>query len=272
MKKIYFKMSLAIFVIGLFANNLFAQGAFVNFHAGYGFQMSSQNISYFSFYNQTTGNNSITNEQINVSFGKGINFGGAFGYMFNKNVGAELGVSYLIGGKTKARDISPNSITDYTLTSNMFRINPSLIIASGFEKLNPYAKFGLVVGFGSVKYGYTDNNDGDIEVRKRTLNGGAAIGLTSALGLMYDLSSKLSLFGELNMVNLSYAPTKGEYTEATYNGIDELPGMTTRERSSDFLNKYTYTNPPLDSQPKQELKEKLPFGSLGLNIGLCFKF
>jgi hypothetical protein len=154
----------------------------------------------------------------------------------------------------------------------MFRINPSLIITPGFDKLNPYAKLGMIIGIGSVKYEYTDNDNGEIEIRKRTLNGGAAFGLSSALGLKYDLSEKLSLFGELNMVNLSYAPTKGEYTEATFNGIDELPGMTTRERNSVFLNKYTYVDPPLDSQPRQELKEKLPFGSVGINVGISFKF
>lgn len=272
MKKNYLKMSLSVIAIGLFANNISAQGPYVSINAGYGFQTSTQNISYFNFYNQTSGGGSTTNEQINVSFGKGINAGAAIGYMFNKNIGTELGVSYLIGGKSTARDISSNRITDYTLSSNMFRITPSLLFASGFDMINPYVKFGMIVGFGSIKYEYTDNNDGDIEFRKRTLNGGAAIGLTSALGLKFHLNDKFSLFGEINVVNLSYAPTKGEYTAATYNGIDELPGMTTRERNSEFLDKYTYSNPQQDSQPRQELKEKMPFGSVGLNIGLCYNF
>jgi hypothetical protein len=256
----------------LFANNLFAQGAYVNINVGYGFKMSSQNIDYYSFYNQTNGGNLTTNEQINVSFGKGFNVGGTIGYMLSKNIGGELGVSYLVGGVFKAKDISSNHVTDYSLTSNMFRINPSIILAGGYNLINPYAKFGMIIGLGSVKYEYTDNNDGDIKVRNNKLSGGAAVGLTSAIGLMISMTEKFSIFGELNMVNLSYSPTKGELTVATHNGIDELPGMTTRQKETEYLDKYTYSNPPLDSQPRQELTEKLPFGSIGLSIGMCYKF
>jgi hypothetical protein len=274
MKNNYFQMFLMLIVISLFANNLFAQGAYVNINAGYGLNMSSQNLYYFDFYNTTSGSNSSTSEQVNVSLGKGLNLGGAFGYMFNKNIGAELGISYLLGGKSKAKDTYTGGTTDYTLSSKMFRIIPSLVIASGFEKINPYAKFGLVIGSGSIMYEYKDNDDGDIFVMKMKLNGGMALGLSSGVGAMFNLSDKMSFYGELNMVNLSYAPTKGEVTEATYNGADELPDMTTSEKEIEFVDSYTYSssNPPADSQPSKELKQKLPFGSFGVNIGLRINF
>lgn len=267
-------MFLMVIVISCFANNLFAQGAYVNVNAGYGLNMSSQNLYYFDFYNTTSGSNSSTSEQVNVSLGKGLNLGGALGYMFNKNIGAELGISYLLGGKSKAKDTYTWGTDDYTLSSKMLRINPSLVIASGFEKINPYAKFGLVIGFGSIMYEYKDNDDGDIEVMKMKLNGGMALGLSSGVGAMINLSDKMSFYGELNMINLSYAPTKGEITEATYNGADELPDMTTSEKEIEFVDSYTrnYNNPPADSQPSQELKQKLPFGSFGVNVGLRIHF
>jgi hypothetical protein len=254
----------------LFANNLFAQGAYVNINAGYGLSMSSQNLYFFDFYNSTSGSNSYTEEQVNVSLGKGLNVGGAFGYMFNKNIGAELGISYLLGGKSKAKDTYIGGTTDYTLSSKMLRINPTLVIASGFEKINPYAKFGLVLGSGSIMYEYNDNEDGDIYVMKMKLNGGIAFGLSSGIGATFDLNDKMSFFGELNMVNLSYAPTKGKVTEATYNGVDGLPDMTTSDKEIEFVDSYTHNddNPPADSQPRKALKQKLPFGSFGVNIGL----
>ena len=115
MKSNYFKMLFLIFVISLTTNNLFAQGAYVNANFGYGFMMSSQNINYFSFYNFSAGNNSATLEQINVSLGKGVNAGATFGYMFNNHVGAELGISYLFGAKSKAMDTYPSGTTDYEI-------------------------------------------------------------------------------------------------------------------------------------------------------------
>ena len=259
-----------VFVISLFAKNLFAQGAYVHVNAGFGLEMSSQNISYFDFYNNTRGTTTNTNEQVNLSFGKGLNVGGALGYMFNNNIGAELGVSYLIGGKSKAKDIYTGGTTDYTLSSKMLRINPSLVIASGFDKINPYAKFGFVIGSGSVIYDYIDNDNGDIEVRKEKLNGGLAFGLNAGVGALFNLSENMSFFGEINMVNLSYAPTKKEVKKATFNGANELPGMTTRERETVFVSSYNTGDPRLDSQPKTELKQKFPFGSFGVNIGLKF--
>jgi hypothetical protein len=267
-------MFLLVFVISLFANNLFAQGAYVNIDAGYGLNMSSQNLSYIDFYNYTNLNNSITNEQVNVSLGKGLNLGGAFGYMFNKNIGAELGISYLLGGKSKAKDTYTSRTTDYTISSKMLRIIPSLVIASGIEKINPYMKFGLLIGTGSINFEYNDNDNGDIYLEKRKINGGIALGLSSALGVMVNLSDKMSFYGEFNMVNLSYAPTKSVITEATYNGTDELPSMTTRQKEIEFVDSYTVnqSNPPSDSQPNKELKQKAPFGSFGVNIGLRINF
>lgn len=154
----------------------------------------------------------------------------------------------------------------------MLRINPSIVIAAGFKKINPYAKFGLVIGSGSIMYEYNDNNNGNLTVRKAKLNGGIALGLSSGIGVLFTLNDKMSFFSELNMVNLSYAPTKGKLTVATDNGADELPGMTTRERETVYVNSYTESssNPP--SEPRKELKQKMPFGSLGLNFGLKINF
>ncbi len=272
MKKINLLNLIIVFAISLFANNLFAQGAYVNINAGYGLKMSSQNIP--GFYNSTEGSNTDTYEQVNVSLGKGLNAGGTFGYMFNKNIGAELGISYLLGGKSKAKEVYFGGKTDYTVSAKMLRINPSIVIASGLDRINPYAKFGLVIGSGSVMYEENDNDAGDIEIREMKLNGGLAFGLNAGVGALFTLSDKMSFFGEINMVNMSYAPTKGKLTKATDNGVDKLPGMTTRQKETEFVDSYTEssTNPPVDSQPRKELKQKLPFGSFGINFGLRIGF
>lgn len=268
MRKLNIKTGLMVVVISLLATNLFAQGPYINLNIGSGIGTSSQNLSWF--YNETRQNNFTTREQVNVSFGKGINIGGAFGYMFNENIGLEMGISYLFGGKTVSKDIYNNGTTDYTISSNMLRFNPSLVIAAGFKNINPYAKFGFLIGTGSIIYDYNDNDNGDVYFEKTKYSEGLAFGLTSGVGILFGINDKLSFFGEINMTNLSYAPNRGEIIESSNNGVDQLPFMTTKEKQTDFVDSYTTEqgNPSPDSQPNKQLIEKYPFSSIGLNIGL----
>jgi hypothetical protein len=269
MKKL--NLFLLVFVISLFTGSLFAQGAYVNINAGYGFSTSSSNLYFFDFYNSSGSSGTYTEEQVCVSLGKGFNFGGTFGYMFNKNVGAELGINYLLGGKSEAKDEwSGGGNATYNLSSKMLRFSPSIIIAAGFEGVNPYARFGAIIGTGKVVYEYDETDDGDNMKMSMDLNGGIALGLNAAIGANFSISDNMSLFGEINMVNMSYAPKKGEITEATYNGTDLLPDMTTRDKEIEFVDSYTYSydNPPAESEPEKELKQYLPFGSIGISFGL----
>jgi opacity protein-like surface antigen len=274
MKKIEFIKVFMLIALSSCANNLFSQGAYVNINAGYGHNLSSQNLSYFDLFNQTRVSGLSTYEQLNVSLGKGINAGAAIGYMFNKNLGAELGLSYLMGGKTKATHTYTGGVTNFTLSAKMFRINPTLVIASGLEQINPYLKFGLLIGSGSVLYEYNDNDAGDVELIDRKLSGGLAFGFTAGAGVSYSLNEKMLLFGEIAMVNMSSSPKDGEIIKATFNGADELAGMTTREKKTLFVDSYTYNsvNPPAESLPREELKQKIPFGSIGINFGFRFGF
>ena len=109
-------------IICLFAGKVFAQRIYINLNAGAATQMSSENISGFNNYTKTT--NSITTQQIDVSLGQGINFGGAFGYMINKNLGVELGLSYLLGDKFNALNKQSGTTESLSYSSSMFRFNP----------------------------------------------------------------------------------------------------------------------------------------------------
>ena len=274
MKKIRLLSLSMVFMISLFTSHLNGQSAFVNLNIGYAGKLSSSNLEYFQFYNYTTDNNSSTYEQVKVSLGKGFNIGGTFGYMFNENIGADLGLTFLIGGKSKAKDEYVGGTTDYTLSAKMVRINPSLIIASGLKGINPYAKFGLIIGSGSIEFLFEDH-DGGAELNVRTkLNGGLAVGFTAGVGILYELADNMSFFGEISMINMSYSPTKGEIIEASYNGRDVLSDLTTNDKEVEFVNSYTinYLNPPPDSEPDKDLKQQMPFSSLGINLGIRVSF
>lgn len=270
MKNDFFKKLTLVFAICFFTSSLFAQGAYVNINAGYGLGMGS-----FSSSNRTQTTTSTTYENVKISFGKGLDLGASFGYMFNKNIGAELGLSYLIGSKTTITDKSTNGTTEDNYSAKMFRINPSLIIAAGFDKINPYAKLGLIVGSGSLMIETNDiSTNGDKDLSETKFNGGFAIGLNAGVGVLYSLSEKMSLFGEINMVSLSYAPTKSEMTKGTFNGVDYLSQLDVRDKQTEYTDSYTRNNStPIDvTKPSQDTKQNMPFGSVGLKIGLRINF
>lgn len=272
MKKILFKLLFIVLVLNFFPKTTIAQDLFFKFNAGYGLAMNAQNLGYFDFFNSTDGTNSYSEEQVKVSLSKGLNFGGAIGVMFNENIGAELGLSYLLGGVSNAKQTYIGGETDLSISSNMLRIKPSIIISANEENLTPYAKFGLIIGSGSILYEYNDNDGGDITLINIKLDGGLALGLTSAVGAKFNLSDQLSIFCELNAISLSHAPSKGLMTEASFNGIDMLPNLTTSEKEIEFVDTYTinWNSPPADSQPSKELKQMMPFSSFGINIGVKF--
>jgi hypothetical protein len=107
-----------------------------------------------------------------------------------KILGPRLGVSYLIGSKYEAKDEYVGGVRDLTLSAKMLRIKPTLVIASGFEKFNPYAKFGVVIGSGSILYEISNNDQGDLYEAEIKFNGGTALGLTSGVGAMYTLNKR----------------------------------------------------------------------------------
>ena len=289
MKNNYLATLVAFISICLFTNNTFAQGGYVSFNAGYAFPSGAQTLTNYTEYKVDDGLNYTidrdTYEQVAFSLGKGVNLGATVGYMFNEHIGAELGLSYLIGGETassySSSEISPfysETVSIETLTSSkMLRIIPSLVLSAGGEKIKPYVKFGLVFGKGSVteETSYQDNSNGfsvsNSEIVK--LSGGTALGLSSALGANISLSDNMCFFGELQMINMSYAPKTGELIESKVNGVNVLPTLTTAEIQTDFVDSYTSDNNNYTPYlPSQELKQRLPFGSFGINVGLKISF
>ena len=282
-------------VVLLMFINLFSIAAYSQFYinVGGGYNLGIANQTLLNIANQTllinyeSTDNIQKIENVKTSLGKGLNFGLNIGYMFNGNIGIDLQCSYLLGDENAGESKSnytffSTNYYDYekiSVKNQIIRINPSLIIASGFDKLDPYARFGVILGFGSVTYTnlneeYENNILENKVIEKWKFNGGMAFGLSSALGLMYHISDLISVYGELDLVSMSYAPTNGVMTEYTVNGADKLPDLTTDAKEIEFLDEitYDYDNPPSTAEPSKELKFYFPYSSIGLNIGVRFSF
>ncbi|WP_395046810.1 outer membrane beta-barrel protein [Flavobacterium sp.] len=283
------KLILGLTVItALFAQNANAQesmtstgskGLYFKTNVGYNFAASNSQLSYYEtplaiaptpFWNvtETSGDDRI--EVVDVNLGKGLNFGATIGYMFNDRFGAELEVDYLMGSKTEAKqtELSGDYATQ-SLHSRMLQIKPTFVLSGGYATINPYAKFGAIIGSGKIIEEYNSVNGSDIYNAEVEAKGGIAFGFHAGLGMSFGLTPKLSLFGELNMNNLSYAPKDGKMTKYIHNGVDELATLDINERE------YEYTeNPTLSSsdpnQPLKAPKTSYNYNTLGINIGLKY--
>ena len=258
------------------------KGLFFSINGGYNFSSASQNLGSNSTFTTSSIATTSSTELVSGSFGKGLNFGGAIGYMFNKNIGAELGINYLIGGETKNSDItnSPNNITndETKYSSKMLQFRPTIILTAGMDKINPYAKFGMLIGSGS--FNISDNstesstfgNTTTTETKEKAYkyDGDLAVGFQSALGLSYNVNEKIAIFGELNLVNLSYAPSKRSLTTDTKNGVDKLPTRSIKETQTEYVDSYNTSEAIPATSSNKDLKRYFAFSSFGINFGLKY--
>ena len=278
-----------LFLVGMFSNNSFAQkGAYAIVNLGYNFSLGSQNIGTNTTNKTSNFHSGNTAESVSGSFGKGTSFGFALGYMFSDNIGIELSVTQLIGSTYELTQESTYSISQnsfYTmittrLSGNMLQFNPSVVVSTGKpEGLSPYAKFGIVIGLGTlVLQGESQTTGNTITSSNETIeaiyDGGLAIGFSSAIGTNYSFNKNISLFGELNMINISYSATKRKTTKYVVDGVDTIDDLTIYQKESEFVNDVETNSTDIqdDSKPRQYLKTPYSFGSLGVKIGLRYAF
>lgn len=111
-----------------------------------------------------------------------------------------------------------------------------------------------------------DSEDGN---SREKLYGGFGFGLSATFGATFISNESSSFFAEVYLINMTYAPLKGELIEYNVNGIDQLDGMSLREKETEFVKNYSYdsTVEPSEHTPQKQLKMNMPFSSVGINIG-----
>ena len=299
---------------GLLLNSATAQeGAYLNVYGAYALPAASTNDlvssgvfdvdtfavqteGEYEWFNQTAtytenadgdGQFNVNSSVEKVNLGKGLNFGVAFGYMFNDNIGAELGLGYFLGGKGTFTqeykdevDATQNSILTGEISANQMRINPSLVVSTDFHDFVPYAKFGVVVGFGTKiteTYSFEDLASDYNTVQTFESKGGIAIGVNATLGFLYQLNKKTGIFLELTSTAMSYAPKERVLTEYTVDGKNELNDLiylqtskTEYVKEMDQIFNATTVDDPTQSTLAAQIK--YPMSSFGVNLGVRFSF
>lgn len=247
--------TIAVFCMVLAANVAVAQDFYFGVNGGYGLGAGTQTLG----TNIAPSGTATSHEGVYGSLGEGLKFGVSGGYLFSNHFGAELGLSYWLGKKIESTYKDLTSSTTSGLTGSGFVAVPSLVFLSNLKPINPYGRFGLVLGILKMKQEVSNRDAGDIAEYTIEETGGLSIGFAGALGVIVPTGGAVDFFAEAALYSVTYSPDKQELTAYAINGQDRLSTVT--NRTHDYRDSY------LSSEQNVGLAVRRPFSSIGFSVG-----
>ena len=239
----------------------------------------STSSSFDLLYDYKTDGNDKTIGVHPVGFGNGFNGSVAFGYWFSKYAGVELSVNEFLGlpitGDSVVHLMGATKATA-SVAGTLLSVVPSIVISAGLEKINPYARFGLLVGvLPGITSQYKDENSTTNPPANKTITnqyyGGVSLGYVAAGGVTFNISKLLNIFVELQFSHSTWSPDHSKVVTYEINGEDKLPTLLPYQKDVDFVaEKYIIGTIDM-SQPRQELRKTIPFSTAAVNFGVTFK-
>jgi len=215
-----------------------------------------------------------------VDLGSGFTGSAAFGFMPSKYVGFEIAITDFIGFPDFGDSIVKmpgGTSTNAIIKANVLSVVPSVVITAGLDKVNPYARFGVVIGVLPVMRNFFEADQPSVNPPKtikaiQEYTGGVALGFSAAGGVNFKINKLISLYAEINYIGMSFAPTKSELVKYTIDGIDQLPTINTKERETQYVTKLNLDEQIPNTSPDKKLKKNYPLNSVGASFGVMFKF
>lgn len=214
-----------------------------------------------------------------LSLGAGLLGGAGLGYYFTDNLAVELGINYHLGRNFKSEHTENFTKIETEYRGRGLQLTPCVVITTGRENsIAPYARIGMLVGLlNQVKEVYKTSFvmpiDDPIapggEEEHTRYYGGIGLGAVAALGLDYMISNNLVIFSELQFTSFAYSPGKGELKVSKVGGVDRLPTMEDWEKSWEYTNNINDVKP---GENNKRIRDKFPFGAIGINFGVKFGF
>lgn len=183
-------------------------------------------------------------------------------YNFTENFYGRFGLLTKIGGKT---EVKVNAVTNIEGADKSILLGLNNPIA---QKVGSTLPDGVVLQKGSqIEVSYTEDFKGKMP-----------FGTIAALGYKYNLTDKLSLFGEIEYMNIAVKrdystrkDIKAEITLVTPAGTNK---STLDNNTLRLPEKITYVDelPADNTDASKQLTEKASYSSLGLNVGITYSF
>jgi hypothetical protein len=235
-----------------------AQGLYVTAGVGYSFGAGTQSVG----TSYTSGGPSESREGNYGSYGEGFKFGASGGYMFSRNLGAELGLSYWLGQAFELTDTQQSYVSHDKKSGAGFVGAPSIVLSLNLDPVNPYARFGLVIGVLKMteELRYQMSNETDEVTNEET--GNLAFGYAGALGIVVPAGGGVGFFAEAVIHSVTYSPYQREMTRYVVNGVDRLPSV--QNKVMEFRESYNSD----EAHVVQAVRR--PFSSIGIVLGARF--
>jgi len=270
-----------------------------------------------STYNPATGASTVTSDKVLTgSYGAGARGGITFGWFLSKYVSVEAAFNYYHSKKNlMTRQLTTMQGSGQVAGSieshgyaNALDFAPSVVISPGYEKINPYVRFGLVVPYWGRLHIETDAqtstpvSTGVVAQttihREEEVHPNITLGFQGALGVSVPVCPRLDVFVEAEYRNVPAKSKKKEVTAynektnvvnlATNQVIStqarSLNDLSTAERNTDYVTtidqnsntptgksgaKTMYKN---DDMPANDFKSYINIGGLGANAGVRWRF
>lgn len=261
----------------------------------------------------------LSRKVLTGSYGEGVRGGLSFGYNINKFMAVEGTFNFFHSKKNlMTRNLTTLAGAGKTLVDvqshghvNAVDFAPSLVLNPGFDKINPYVRFGVVVPLWGRLYINTDVSQQSSPAgippgtavltsihREEEIKPNPTVGFQGALGVSFFLSSRFDVFVEAEYRNVpvrskekeitAYTETNNLINASTGASVRELPGrnlgdlsvaekntkyVTTLDKNSNTeINRIgSKTYYRNDNEPANDLKSYINIGGLGVNAGLKFK-
>jgi hypothetical protein len=241
-----------------------SQGAYFTGSVGYGLSAGTQYLGTNSTSTVVGGTSVTTYEGVYGSYGEGLKFAASAGYMFSKQLGAEVGVTYWLGKSFDVTSTSTTSSTTDKWSGKGLIVTPSVVVSAGMERVNPYARLGLVLGFMKVVDEYSSGStSGTTTERTYEETGALAFGYAANVGLLIPAANALDFFAEFGLNSVTYSPSQRELTKYTSNNVNLLPTVIIKK--TDYQDDYT----SLDQNISRAARR--PFSSIGIAVGARIK-
>ncbi|MDR3681515.1 MAG: outer membrane beta-barrel protein [Flavipsychrobacter sp.] len=281
MKKYLFIAGFSLLALGAHAQQFFVKGGL-----GYSAPQAGQSIDGTgtpyngSATNNATGGGITYNYKSGASFSAGFSgtFGG--GYMFNDHVGLELDVTaglaphhYTGNVNNQVIDSVTYNISIEQYAKTFWLLAPQIVVQTGGTLWNLYGRGGVVLPLNvhlMQEQSFTNlPGNGAVETIVNSYDNTTSfsLGLTAAIGVQYNLTDNVCLWGELNMLSMSMNLKQGTLTSETYAGQSvPLSGQNT---SYPYSKNY---NSALAQNSTTTPSYSIPFSNIGIHAGIMYKF
>ena len=230
----------------------------------------------------TLTNDALVQETSEFSLGAGAVAEIAAGFTVTRGLALELGLGYTYGQAASSHSMlaissgngsNSTNTTTHDRAGTLIRATPAVVLSAELARTTIYARFGPTIASATATDRKLSSTATSIDATTVVLHGGLALGWCAAVGASVQIADRIDIYGELGLTSLAYKPQFGSLTESTSNGVDKLPGMTTRKKEVEFKDKVTtLSGEANDGLPDQAVASRLPFSTIAGAVGVRMRF